>query len=150
MERTQLQKRIEMSVRTGKSFSQDVYFMDPMYDTKQPFIDGIYQGYFSEDDVKHGETYEDVKPAIQARLSQMESNNECCEIISKYFRHGNSVFSRGIGYYKLIKMGNRNGRLKRKAVKNMTKRKGGAILFALDRIFDSYLVEGFINSQASK
>jgi len=127
MERTQLQRRIEASARTNSTHPQNTYFIDTQEYSNKPFIN---EGDFllrclSEKDVKTGNSYDDIKPAIQSRLAHMEYRKDFCNILNKYNRHDSSLAKRVIGKLKIIGINLRNSRLHERVVKQYVKRNGG-------------------------
>src|SRR3989344_4000076 len=124
MERTQLQLRIEQLVYSGERFLPGINILDLKGYSRRPFIEpeSPLAKYVSDTDVKSG-TYEEVQPAIQARLALMEYGHDFDTILSRC--NPRSKISRWIAIAKLSFLEYRNGRLVEKVIKSTIKRKGG-------------------------
>jgi len=124
MERTQLQLRIDQLVYSGERFLPGINIIDLRGYSRKPFIEpkSPLAKYVSDEDVKSG-TYEEVRPAIQARLALMEYGHDVDTILSR----GNprSKIGKWITIARWSFLEYRNKRLVEKAVKSTIKRKGG-------------------------
>jgi len=128
MEKTQLQMRIESSVRTGKTYPSNIHFVDTKKDRNKPFLTkrDPYSRYITEDEVKTAKTYEEIRPAIQSRLAQMEYPEDYLTLLKEY-KFNDSKIGKLKARFNLEIIGSRNLGLKNKAIKNTIKRKGGIL-----------------------
>jgi hypothetical protein len=131
MDKTQLQLRIEASVRNNTSYPQNTYFIDLKGYRERPFSDeyGPRPELLTEDDIKTGETLEDITPAIQARLAHMDFGEVFVDYLSRYSCSNNFLF-RKYGDIKIIAIQIRNNHLMNKARAKAIKRKGLSNLLA--------------------
>jgi len=82
MDKTQLQLRIETSVRNNTSYPINTYFIDLGGYGERLFSNELLL--LTEEDIKTGETFKDIKPAVQARLAHMDFGEVFCDIINRY------------------------------------------------------------------
>ena len=141
MKKTQLQLRIEASVRNNQSYAQNTYFIDTQDYRDRSFFEGSNSLFrsVSEDEIKSGNTYEDIKPAVQARLACMEFGNDLVEL---YNIPKDNLFDRIKVAWKYMKLQSRNDKLMKKAVKDAVKRNGGYF----ERVLPKYLEHIFLSA----
>lgn len=130
-EKTQLQMRIEASVKTGKTFHPDTHFIDLEDYANRPFVTNeLYGRHISEEDVKTAPTYAEIRPAVQARLAQMEIGNDLMAILQKQ-----SKLTVPNLYLKQF----RNNHLMNKAVNGAISRHGGIGKLVFDDIAQQFI-----------
>ncbi len=149
MKNTQMQLRIECMVKNGRTYPSNTYFIDTHNYQNKPFIDeeNFLSKCLSEEDIKSGGSYEDIKPAIQTRLAHMEYGKDVCEIINKYCKGDSSIVKRTYGRAKIIRIELRNNRLMNTAVKKAVKRNGGLVRVLGKALFSQEAILTYVLSR---
>lgn len=118
--RTQLQIRIDCSVKMNKGFDFGARFFDFEEHSTQPFLNEFYVG-LTEEDVKTADSLEELRPAIHYRLAQMQYEQDYVENIKKHFYEESSL-NRILFGLDMARVDMRNFELKLEAISNARRR----------------------------
>jgi len=146
MNETQLQLRIMTSVINNKNYFPETFFLKFRIHPYSKFIEGntFFSKFSKEEDVKTGETYEEIKPAVQKRLFLMDSDKRIFDTLDKYgsLKEGN-YFLKKRGSFRLKQINLRNDRMIRKVLNSNIKRKGGLPALVFKDFFENIFSKKF-------